>query len=361
MSAAPAAERIPADRLALIARTLQIAPDIWPVVLADFEARRPPAPADETADAEIDRSLAALAPAYRARSPHEAPAPAAAGPRACPACARVAVRPAVVRRSPPPARDLVYGRCDGCGHGALLDAAGEAALRARYADPDYYRARDGQGAGYDGYDRDVAYRESKGARLFERLGESVTLPKPTVLEVGSGFGFTRAAVERAGVRTWGVDISAHAVAEAARRYGLDTFHGTLGEALASGATVRPGAFGLVLYQFVLEHVGDPVAELGHAREATAPGGWVVLLVPSMEAVEIDVFGGSYRSFRADHLHLFSRASLRAVLDRAGLALHQAESHCNVHLLGGLLSARALDRLYASGRGPDLFVLARRPR
>ena len=150
------------------------------------------------------------------------------------------------------------------------------------------------------------------------------------------------------------------MSEAARRYGLETHHGTLGEALASPASgIAAGTFDVALYQFVLEHVVDPVAELALAREALAPGGWLVLLIPSMDAAEIDAFGASYRSFRADHLHLFSRASLAAALGRAGFALRDADSHCNIHLFQDLLSPRALERLYATGRGPDLFVVARR--
>src|SRR5262249_45961228 len=158
---------------------------------------------------------------------------------------------------------------------------------------------------------------------------AVPAPIDALLEVGSGYGFTRAAAERAGMRTAGVDVSGHAVSEAARRYGLRTFRGTLAEALATPESpVLRGVFGTVLYQFVLEHVSDPEGELVLAREALAPGGWLVLLVPSMEAAEIAAFGASYRSFRADHLHLFSRASLGAVLGRAGFGLRALESHCN---------------------------------
>ena len=85
---------------------------------------------------------------------------------------------------------------------------------------------------------------------------------------------------------------------------------------------------------------------------------MVLLVPGMEAAEIDGFGASYRSFRADHLHLFSRASTERMLARAGFTLVRLETFCNIHLLAEVLSPRALARVYETGRGPDLFVLAR---
>jgi SAM-dependent methyltransferase len=364
VSAAPVRDWIAPDRLALIARTLRIPPDTWLAVLAAFHARRAtvderaPAPRGDAEDAEIDRCLAALAPAYRALSPHETAPLVAAPPRACAACERVAMRPLLARRSPPPDADLLYGRCVHCGHGSLLAVPDEVHVRARHAGDDYYRARDRQGVGYEDYAADADYRERKGADLIERLRRALSVRR--LLEVGSGFGYTRAAAERAGVRTAGVDVNAHAVVEATRRFGLDTFHGTLAEALASPASdIAPGTFDAVLYQFVLEHVVDPAAELIHARDALAPDGWLALLVPNMDAAEIDAFGASYRSFRGDHLHLFSRASLAALFARAGFALRALDSHCNIHLFRDLMPARALDRLYAAGRGPDLFVLAQR--
>jgi SAM-dependent methyltransferase len=268
------------------------------------------------------------------------------------------VRPWLARAG---AHALVYGRCASCGHGLLqdgLEAASDAAIRARHASPDYFHTRDGEGAGYDAYAEEASYREAKGTKLVARLAARARGPLATLLEVGSGFGYTRAAAERAGVRTAGVDVNPHAGAEAKRRYGLATFHGTLEEALGAAApAIAPGGFDAVLYQFVLEHVRDPVRELGAARRALRPGGQLALLVPSMAAAEIDVFGASYRSFRGDHRHLYTRASLGATLARVGLHLSVCESHCNIHLFRDLLSPSALERLYATGRGPDLWVIA----
>lgn len=364
MTATPATAEVAPDRLALIARTLQIPPATWLAFVTAYEASpaRPPAgesAAAESAAAETDRCVAALAGVYREVSPHEAPLPAGASPRACAACRLAAVRPAFARRSPPPAPPLVYGRCARCGHGALWSDDAEASA-ALYDGAGYYSVRDGRGAGYDDYGDDDAYRVGKGARLIARLERGTPPPIHTLLEIGCGFGYTRAAAERAGWSTAGVDISAHAVAAADRRYGQKTFHGTLAQAVASSdAAIAPGRFGVVLYQFVLEHVADPAGELALARERLLPGGSLVLLVPSMETAEVEVFGASYRSFRADHLHVFSRASLAAMLGRAGFAVREIDSHCNIHLFEGLLSPRALAHLYDSGRGPDLFVRAER--
>jgi SAM-dependent methyltransferase len=346
----------------LIARTLQITPDTWQSVLAEYRARVPPSADRETPDEEIGRCLTALGPIYRRHDPRGVPPPAPAPAAVCPGCRRSGTEAAVGVSS-----RLSYGRCPHCGHGVRLGAGAdwnESAVRQRHADADYFRKRDGEGAGYDGYAREAAYREAKGARLIERL-RALPLPEiRTLLEVGSGYGYTRVAAERAGVRTGGVDLNAEACREAAARYGLQTFQGTLADALAEPPAAVPprlarGTWDAVLYQFVLEHVVDPVRELTVAREALRPGGWLVLAVPNMDAAEIEVFGPAYRSFRGDHLHLFTRASLEAMLAEAGFRLHLCESGCNIHLLGDVLSPPALARLYESGRGPDLFAIARR--
>jgi SAM-dependent methyltransferase len=349
----------------LVARTLRITPDTWRAVLEEYRASVPLPIGTETPDDEIRRCLGALGPIYRRHDPRDVPLPASVPGAVCPACRQSGAEAAVGISA-----RLLYGRCPGCGHGIRLGdgaAWSESEVRRRHAGADYFRQRDDEGAGYDGYDRDAAYREAKGARLVERLRE---LPPPeirTLLEVGSGYGYTRVAAERAGIRTGGVDLNGEACREAAGRYGLRTFQGTLAEALASDPPVSPhvdpgfdpGAWDAVLYQFVLEHVVDPARELTVARQALRAEGWLVLSVPSMDAAEIEVFGAAYRSFRGDHLHLFTRASLGAILAAAGFRLHLVESGCNIHLFGDVLSPPALAWLYESGRGPDLFAVARR--
>jgi SAM-dependent methyltransferase len=350
-----------AERISLLQRTLQISEDVWRATLGTYAAALPSPVAGEDVDGELSRCLGTLAAAYKTFSPHASTLVPNDDPaRPCPACGLSTLRPFLLRGRPPEA--LCYARCDRCGHGALWNAQEITAedVRARYSDKGYYQKRDQQGAGYDGYADEADYRENKGARLIDRF---LTLPGQKVrnlLEVGSGYGFTRAAADRAGLTSAGVDLNGQACAEAQRRYGLSTFRGTLEDALATPASgIVAGSWDLILYQFVLEHVVDPIRELDNARLALRAGGWLALLLPSMDAIEIDVFGSSYRSFRADHLLLPSRASLQLLLARAGFQVEVLESTCNLHLFREFLSPEALARIYATGRGPDLFVIARR--
>ena len=385
---AQAVEGAAADALA--ARTLQIDVERWRAVRAEVahEATADAAGAGQGVSTEAGRGSAGpleehvlerVRRVYARHAPHAAPLPAPAGgdengvvaavgdqrplaPSAlCPACGARRVRATVARRPGP----VVYGCCEACGHGVCwLGGALPGEAGARYSDPTYYEQRDARGVGYDDYGAEETYRLAKGARLVAALAGAAAAGGGRIhslLEVGSGFGFTREAARRAGLVTGGVDLNPAACAQARRRFGLTTFVGDLAAALAAapGSGVAPGAWDAVLYQFVLEHVASVDEELLSARRALAPGGWLALLVPSMEAVERTVFGASYRSLRADHLHLFSRASLGAFLGRAGFEIVRLESGCNLHLLRSFLKASALRRLYADGLGPDLWCVARR--
>lgn len=330
-------------------RTLQVTDEAWSRVVEDY-ARAVPEPSG----ASVERRLEALREAFCAHvSQASWPADIAKGAR-CRACGAVGLSAVVARRPGP----LIWARCPGCSHGTLLDAGED--VSSVYASDSYYRARDEKGVGYEDYANEATYRQEKGRRLLERVTEVAGRPLRSLLEVGSGYGYTRAAGEQLGFETAGVDLNPHAASEARRNYGLETFSGTLEQALESeNSGIEPGRRDLVLYQFVLEHIADLARELRSARRVLEVGGWLCFLVPSFEAVELEVFGGSYRSLRADHLHLFSPSSVRRVLERAGFTARLVETGCNLHLLRGFLSADELRSLYAAGRGPDLVVIAER--
>lgn len=334
-----------AEHVALVTRTLGITEAQWSETIDRYCELLVP-------EADVEQRLSTLARAFRPPALHAAETPSWPAVR-CIACSGNAVTPVVAKRASP--TTLVYGRCAQCGHGQRL--AGPA-IDGIYQSDAYYRERTADGTGYAGYAAERTYREAKGARLLDGLLAQVSPAPRSLLEVGSGFGYTLAAAQARGWQTQGVDLNPEAARAAKALYGFETAVGTLQQALTSGR-VAAAAWDVVLYGFVLEHLVDPAAELTTALQALAPNGALVLVVPSMSSFELDVFGSSYRSLRADHLHLFSAASLGKLLDSAGLSLSNLQSHCNLHLVRGFLEPPQLEELYRSGRGPDLTALAHR--
>ncbi|MER2563585.1 MAG: class I SAM-dependent methyltransferase [Myxococcaceae bacterium] len=312
------------EHVALVTKTLRISHQRWREVVQRW--------CDETpANAPMEQRLSTLGRAFTSALPP------LSGP--CPLCDGSAMA----------CTDdgaLTMGRCSLCGHGVLLRGA---APPSTY-DARYYETKRLDGAGYDAYAAERGYREQKGRRLIERL-QALEPSARLLLEVGSGFGFTRAAAEGLGLHTTGVDVNPTAVATCRALYGFDTITGTCRDVA--------GQFDVVLYQFVLEHIANVRAELNDAFARCAPGGLVCVIVPSMDAVEREVFAAKYRSFRADHLHVFSRRSIEALLVRADFTDVRVTSECNLHLLEGFLSHDECTALYARGLGPDLVVTARR--
>lgn len=332
-----------AEHVRLIAATLGIDEAAWAQTLDRYAALVDPS-------SDVSERLRILAEAFRPSAPYAGDLPELAA-SSCACCEAREVRAMVVRKSGP--STLVYGRCAACGHGQLLQGAAE----QPYVDARYYRERAGDGSGYPDYASERAYREAKADALLSSL-EADGFRARSLLEVGSGFGYTRKAAERRGLRTAGVDVNPDAARGAQQLYGFETLVSTLGRALASAA-LREGAWDLVLYQFVLEHLADIRAELQHAARALAPGGRLVMVVPSMSSFELEVFGGSYRSLRGDHLHLFSPASLERFLSQAGLELVDIHGHCSLRLVRGFFEPTALSELYSAARAPDLTVVAQR--
>lgn len=338
----PLGRRSAAAQRALVLRTLGLDAETYEHILAAWRGDG----AEGFRASDLASSLRRLRAIFLPASPHEAPL-GDVPPTVCPCCGDVVE--ATVRRAVPGGDDLVYGQCVGCGHGVLLAGAAPPSIY----DATYHRGRTAAGVGYAAYAEEASYRETKGERLLARVG-AFGGAGGRLLEVGSGYGYTRAAAEKRGLETFGVDPSPAAAAEARARYGMRTFEGTLSEAVAAGS-VAPRTFDLVLYQFVLEHIADPRAELALAASVLRPQGRAVVVVPNMAAAEERVFGAAYRSFRADHVHLFTRRSLERWGRDVGLSLSSCWSECNLHLLVDFVPPSFLPSLYAQGDGPDLIA------
>lgn|SRR5262245_25470608 len=335
------------EHLALVLRTLDIEEGCWQKFLEGF--------ASECASGQMsfDRRVMVLKQLWQSLSPHEARLDGSFEYDShCPLCCEPSIGAVAARRQTGDL-PLIYGACDSCGLGILLQAEVESST---YHRPEYYLRRDHDRAGYENYLAEQNYRETKGRRLIEWMLSHAARPLQSMLEIGSGFGFTRAAAEKLGIATIGVDLNPYAAQIAQAIYGFDTITGTLAEALETKA-ITACFPDVILYQFVLEHLEDPTAELRIASKTLSQGSLLVLVVPNMQSVEREIFGASYRSFRRDHLWLFSPDSLKILLENADLRIIAMKSECNVGLLHSFLNEEELYQLNTGCRAADLLVIA----
>ena len=269
---------------------------------------------------------------------------------ACPACggAGGAALPAQDRMHPLPGT-FASRRCTGCGSLFLDPAPLPETLAAHY--PDSYAAwgdESGPPPPPRGLRR-VARRAlvaggplgSVASRGLARLTgiETFALVRDAtgpraVLDVGCGNGVTLDSYARLGWRTAGIDAGERAVA-LARLRGHEAVVGLFPE------TAPTGPFGLVLLVHSLEHLPDPVAALGRARELLAPGGRVFVATPNAGGTVARRFGEHWWQIDAPrHLVVLTAAGLRAAGTRAGLIIERLHTHSVP--MGPLVSRRLAD-------------------
>ena len=98
------------------------------------------------------------------------------------------------------------------------------------------------------------------------------------------------------------------------RVHVDRLHRRPLPSLLDGGDID-GDFDIVLMSHVLEHVSDPVGELGAIKSVLAPNGAIFLEVPNRSGNRKLPFDDN-----RSHLHFFSATSLAAMLARCGLEI-----------------------------------------
>jgi SAM-dependent methyltransferase len=190
---------------------------------------------------------------------------------------------------------------------------------------------------------------------FERV--TVSLPSPrTFLDVGCATGMLLAWVRGRGWDVRGVDVCRESAEYGERTRGVPIHAGTLEE-----ARFADGAFAVVHFSHLLEHVSDPRAFLREVRRVLRDDGRAVITTPNIAGLQARLFGTRWRSAIVDHLVLFSRRTLRRLLAEEGFIVEREVTW------GGLAAGsapswlkRPADRLAKRwGFGDVMLFLARK--
>jgi SAM-dependent methyltransferase len=138
-------------------------------------------------------------------------------------------------------------------------------------------------------------------------------PNGTLLDVGCGSGEFLRRMRALGWAVRGVESDQAAVDIARRVHGLDVRTETL-------ANLRDASFDAVTMHHVIEHVPDPPGFIRDAGRLLRQGGVLVIVTPNSQSLASGWFGRNWVHWDPPrHLHVFSRRSLRVVVERAGLS------------------------------------------
>jgi 2-polyprenyl-3-methyl-5-hydroxy-6-metoxy-1,4-benzoquinol methylase len=188
---------------------------------------------------------------------------------------------------------------------------------------------------------------------FREQTASLQVPR-AFLDVGCATGMLIESMRAEGWEVRGVDVCRESAEHGKARRGVEIFPGTLEEAHFSDES-----FNAVHFSHLIEHVPDPPGFLAEVKRILAPGGYAVITTPNMDGFQARLFGKAWRSAIADHLVLFSRRTLIALLRKEGFEV------CRSVTWGGLAVGTAprlikepMDRMAkAWGFGDVVMVLA----
>jgi SAM-dependent methyltransferase len=163
-------------------------------------------------------------------------------------------------------------------------------------------------------------------------------PGERVLDLGSGAGEFAEEIVRAGARVVGVEVAEAAIERARTRHPEIDFRLA---PIDGPLPVGDGEFEVVWSSEVIEHVADTARWLSEVRRALGPGGRLLLTTPSHGRVRV-ALGGLERFSEplGDHLHLYTRGSLREVLGEFGFDGITVRTAAGPPLLRRLLLASA---------------------
>src|SRR5579884_799990 len=135
------------------------------------------------------------------------------------------------------------------------------------------------------------------------------------LDIGSGEGHFTAQMGQAGVRVVGAEVAEAALERARKR------HPDLEFVLVPIDGPLPfadNAFDLVWASEVIEHIADTARWLSEVRRVLRPSGRLALTTPSHGRLRVALAGVErFSEPLGDHLHLYTRASLRELLAEFG--------------------------------------------
>jgi SAM-dependent methyltransferase len=159
------------------------------------------------------------------------------------------------------------------------------------------------------------------------------------LDVGCGTGEFTAALSEAGAAAVGVEVAEAALARARRRHPGLEFR-LVG--IEGPLPFEDSSFELVWASEVIEHVTDTARWLSEVRRVMVPRGRLLVTTPSHGRLRV-ALGGVERFSEplGDHLHLYTKASLRTLLDEFGFVDVDVRAVEGPPLLRRSLFARAV--------------------
>jgi 2-polyprenyl-3-methyl-5-hydroxy-6-metoxy-1,4-benzoquinol methylase len=208
------------------------------------------------------------------------------------------------------------------------------------------------------------HEESASETAYERQlrnFESLNGKKGSVLDVGCGNGSFLEFAKKNGWETFGADIR---VSPETANLTCPLFEGRLPDIDFEGRR-----FDVIRFNHVIEHLQNPLVELGHCHELLNPGGIVFVGVPNLGGVSpkiknfqsrLGLKNKRWRHYAATHhLYFFTPSTLFRLIEKAGFSVRLWETPVDKDYgkLGGRIYRKLIEKT-RSGSILDAYITPR---
>jgi SAM-dependent methyltransferase len=143
-----------------------------------------------------------------------------------------------------------------------------------------------------------------------------------VLDVGCFTGDLLQVLAGRGADVYGLELQSQAVEIARYTLGDRVYQADL-----HGEAFPPGPYAVITMMALIEHVLDPRAFIRRAQELLAPGGRLYLETPNASSRLARAMRGCWPPLApVEHIHLFSAAGIRMLLEQEGFADVRIRAH-----------------------------------
>jgi len=219
---------------------------------------------------------------------------------------------------------------------------------------EYFEGDLKEAGGYGNYAAQESWRMEKARRQTKEMMTHINCSNPKILDIGSGYGYFRKALDELGARHYGLEISLYANAVSKKMYGFNTLPGTLEDWYVDFIN----AFDGIMLGDIIEHVPDPIDFLKKVKTILRPGGFVCIKTPNINCPEAEIFGPHYHSLKREHLVYFSMDSLISYAKKAGFVYYNNYPGTISHLLKGFVGEEKTQQWAAAHRGSDISIYLR---
>ncbi|MBI4977884.1 MAG: class I SAM-dependent methyltransferase [Spirochaetes bacterium] len=138
-----------------------------------------------------------------------------------------------------------------------------------------------------------------------------------VLDIGCATGLLLNHLKEQGWDSYGVEIC-HASAQ----YAIDTFDLKVYESKLEDVRFPGGFFDVVHLSHLVEHVMHPKSLIDEIYHVLMPGGYMILTTPNIDGIAAKLYGDDWRCVMDQHLYLFSKRTMKRLVEDAGFKVVQ---------------------------------------